>query len=80
MQAIITKYLGPTNSRGSRIVAKCWAGKVTVPWDYRLEVRENHEAAAKALIEELVQSYSVPWDIVAAGNMPDGPGYAFIIQ
>jgi hypothetical protein len=52
MQAILTKYLGPTNTKGGRVTAR-WAEtgrKVTEPWDYELDVRENHEAAARALV------------------------------
>jgi len=53
MQAIETTYFGPTNTRGSRVVAKCQAGKVSVSWDYALSVEENHDAAAKALASKL---------------------------
>lgn len=80
MQTIITKFLAPTNSRGSRVIAKSWNGKVTVPWDYRLEVRENHEAAAKALIADIKERCGIDWNIKATGNLPDDTGYAFIIE
>ena len=40
MQAIVTKYLGPTTYRGSRIVARCQAKKITVPYTY--ESRNEH--------------------------------------
>lgn len=29
-QAIVTKFLGPTNYRGSRVKATCQAGSVTI--------------------------------------------------
>lgn len=48
MQAITTKYVGATNTRGSRIVASADAGRVTVSWDYALDVFENHKKAAEA--------------------------------
>lgn len=32
MQAIVTKYLGPTNHRGARIVAKAQAGRKVYAW------------------------------------------------
>lgn len=53
MQAIITKYFGPTNSRGSRIKAQCAAGSVTIPYPYALWGQERHRAAAVALCQKL---------------------------
>ena len=52
-QAITTKYLGPTNHRGSRVKATCDAGSLTVPWDYALNVEDNHAAAVNALAAKL---------------------------
>jgi hypothetical protein len=39
-----TKYLGPTDTRGARVVAKhLTTGKrVTAGWDYALDVEANH--------------------------------------
>ena len=48
-QAITTKYLGPTNHRGSRVKATAEAGSVTVPWDHSLDTELNHFEAAHAL-------------------------------
>lgn len=48
MQAIVTRFLAPTNHRGARIKATAQAGALTVPWDYALGVEENHRAAALA--------------------------------
>lgn len=53
MQAIITRYHGPTNSRGSRIVAHCQAGRVTHHWNYELNPQGNHRAAALELARRL---------------------------
>lgn len=52
MQAIATKYLGPTNHRGSRVKATAWAGSITVSWDHRLNSESNHRAAAEALAKK----------------------------
>ncbi len=52
MQAIETKYLGPTNFRGARIKASAEAGSVTVPYDHALNVEGNHDAACKALVRK----------------------------
>ena len=53
LQAIETHSLGPTDHRGRRVVATCYAGRVVVPWDYELNPAENAAAAAVALIESL---------------------------
>lgn len=56
MRAIITRYLGPTNHRPSRVKAYAGkAGSVTVPWDYSLpdNITANHRSAALALMDML---------------------------
>jgi hypothetical protein len=32
-QAIETKYIGPTNTRGAKVKASCYAGSLTIDWD-----------------------------------------------
>jgi hypothetical protein len=53
--AIETKYVGPTNARGARIVARAGndAGRLTVYWDHSQGLEENHKAAARALAAKL---------------------------
>ena len=53
MQAIQTKYHGPTNVRGSRISATCAAGRVVVDYDHALNNDQNHKRAAAALLRKL---------------------------
>ena len=53
MQAIRTRYHGPTNTRGSRISAQCTAGKLSVAYNHALNGDENHKAAACALRDRL---------------------------
>ncbi len=53
MQAIRTRYHGPTNSRGSRIIAKCGAGSVTMPYNHALNLDGNHAAAARLMLERM---------------------------
>lgn len=52
-QAITTKYLGPSNVRGSRVKASCQAGSLTLDWTHSLNGNENHMAAAQALANRL---------------------------
>lgn len=81
-QAIVTKYLGPTNHRGSRIKATCEAGSITVPYDHALSGEGNHCAAAHALIRQLGWGDGVapltgtPSHV--GGGLPGG-GYCFVM-
>lgn len=51
-QAISTRYLGPTNSRGARVVASAEAGRKIYSWDYALDAYANHAAAALQFAQE----------------------------
>lgn len=53
MQAIRTKYLGPTNFHGARLSAVCYAKRIVIPWDHALNAPENHAAAARDLATRL---------------------------
>jgi hypothetical protein len=57
MVAILTKYIGPTNFKGSRVKAFTAQGKysssLTLSWDDALSVEANHIAAAEALASRL---------------------------
>lgn len=53
MQAIITKYHGPSNVTGSRISAQAAAGKIFVSYDHALDLEGNHQAAARELVQKL---------------------------
>jgi hypothetical protein len=66
MQAIITKYFGPTNSRGSRIKAQCAAGSITIDYPHELSGMDCHAAAAKALVHKL------GWDNENYGDLLGG--------
>lgn len=49
MQAITTTYRGPTNTRGSRIIARCAAGRITFGYLHEHNIDRNHALAAAAL-------------------------------
>ena len=49
MQAIVTRFHGPTNNRGSRYSATACAGRVYVESDGRFGPDKNCELAALAL-------------------------------
>lgn len=49
---ITTKFLGPTNHRGSRIKATGPFGSVTVSYDSALDNSANYDAAVKAYCDK----------------------------
>ena len=76
---IRTKYLGPTNYRGSRITAvhkrdSERTQRVTIPWDHALDGMENAKAAALALCAKW--PYEQTMTLVACGF--DHDHYYFI--
>ena len=73
MQAITTKYIGPTNYKPGRIKATCQAAKITVSWDHALSMEANHDMAALALRVHL--GWSGTW---IAGALPDGSGNVYV--
>lgn len=52
MQAIVTKFLCPTNHRGARIKAECERGSVVVSADTGGDFDSRHAAAAQKLVEK----------------------------
>lgn len=74
MQTVETKFLGPTDSRGSRVKAKAEAGSVTLSWDHALGLEENHDAAARALIVKLEWTER-EW---VRGSAQNGSGYVYV--
>ena len=53
MQAIETRYCGPTETKCARIRASCESGSLYVNYDHYLDPEENHYAAVKALCDKL---------------------------
>jgi hypothetical protein len=67
MQAIITKFIGPTNHRGARIKAIAAAGSVTVPYKYGTNTDGAHRVAAVAFCDK----FDWEFDHVSE-ELPDG--------
>jgi hypothetical protein len=72
MQAITTKFIGPTDLRGARIKARCQAGSKTVGYTYHRRERD-HACAVAALLQKL--GWGGDW---VSGGLPDGRGDAFV--
>lgn len=49
MQAIQTRYFGPSNTKGARIKASCESGSITIGYPYEFSEMDCHALAAKAL-------------------------------
>lgn len=52
-QVIKTKYIGPTNTKGSRIKASCGAGSKTIQYRDELSIDKNHKLAIDMLFVQL---------------------------
>ena len=88
-QAIITKFLGPTHTKGARIKATWLTGSVTVDYhslDGSLNCEGRNRQAAQALIDKINRernpSAGLTWYLmdVRGLGMPDQTGYAFGIE
>lgn len=72
MKAIITKYHGATDTRGSRISATDTdRNRVSIPYPYELSGEAVHRAAAEALCDKM------GWSKNLLGGGIKG-GYAFV--
>lgn len=79
MIAIHTKYISPTNTRGSRIKAYTTTGfAVTIPYPYALSYENCHFEAVKALVSK----HKLDWDLtnMRYGDSADGKGYSFCFE
>lgn len=75
MKAIWTRYKGPTDCRGSRIIATDEDGnRVTVPYDHALSGASVHAVAARALVAKMGWG---PCTMIAGGIKN---GYCFVFK
>ena len=76
-QAIETKYLGPTDHRGARVMVKAAAGRMYIPWDHELDADQNHRVAAKKFASALgwYEGESGLW---AGGGKANGGGNVYV--
>lgn len=80
MHAIITKFHGPTNTRGSRVSASAAGRRVYVAYDHSYASYDNHGRAVEALCQdrqwpvgEVNEHGHFRW---TGGEIPNG--YAFV--
>jgi hypothetical protein len=72
-QAIETRYMRPTNTRGGRIKAAAWGGSVTIHYPHECNMEDAHKLAAQTLLDKM------GWtgDFAQGGNAK-GDGYLFV--
>lgn len=92
-QAIVSKFFGPTNTRGARIQVTSWQGKTTFAYDYGLEASDNHLAAIKEHIAKISKDATnridspIEYKIIGEsenywefmGAVPAGNGYIVVV-
>lgn len=78
VRVVMTRYHGPTNTRGSRISARTAGGdsRVSIPWDYAVGVVENHVTAARRLADQL--GWARPGTAPSGISAVKGGGYLVI--
>ena len=70
MQAIRTQYKGPTNTRGSRIIATSYKARTVYPYDHELDLDDNHSRAAELHAAKAWHTDGPAQ--LAHGTLPDG--------
>ena len=73
MQAIITKFLPCTNTKGSRIKATCQAGSIIIDYPHELSGMACHAKAAYALLSKM------HWDYKLVGGQLPSHDYSFVM-
>lgn len=76
MIAIHTKFIGATNTRGSRIKAYTASGfSASIPYPHA----ESYEIAHFQAVKELVRKHKLDWNLsdMRFGDSADGKGYVY---
>lgn len=82
--AVETRYHGPTNARGSRISGRDVCRRVSLPWDYALNVADNHARVAQKICDqrnaELGATATKRWTIAGYAESPSAKtSYVFFL-
>ncbi len=82
VKIIETKFIGPTNTRGSRIVAQdSNKNKITVNYEHSLSVEDNHVQACHDLLYKLSGFNPDSMLVVdSMGSSISGKGFVFSIR
>ena len=87
---IVSKFIAPTNTKGSRIQVKSWKRTTYFNWDHTLSAELNHIRAIREHVarisEEAQREYKIVGDVDGAqayefmGATPDGSGSSVIVR
>lgn len=77
LMSIETRYLGPTNARGSRIKAIFPSLAIIVPYDHG--ATNAHNMAATELLERLINIGEVPEGTKLLGRIQTPRGYIYTL-
>lgn len=76
MKAIVTRYYGPTNTRGARIVASAHGVRsVSIGYPHELDSEDAHKLAAKTMCDK----YAWQKRGLVMGTLPNGDN-VFVMQ
>jgi hypothetical protein len=77
--ALITRYLGPTDSRGSRIRATLGEFRTSVPYDYAArDTLDAHRVAVDVLLDRVAARTGDRLRVTGIGSLPTG--YVFTVE
>lgn len=77
-RAYTTRYAGPTDTRGARVIARSVKGTKTFPWHHEIDSYANHEGAARAAARSHGLDLRTENEDVPSAALPDGSGYVFL--
>lgn len=78
---IHTKYQGPTNTRGSRMIATCYNPRrqLSISYDYDIDVTSNHNKVAY-LLSKLIKGKGHFNPLVNLRETRSGKGYIYQVE
>jgi hypothetical protein len=77
-RAVTTRFAGPTDASGARVIVRSVKGTKTYPWQHELDTYANHESAARAAARSQDINLWTSNDYVPSASLPDGSGYVFL--
>ena len=84
MMIVYTRFAGPTNTQGSRIIATSThfgkGGKTFHNYDHALTGEENHRAAAWKFAAKHTANPTDCYELVGVSDNPSGSGQAWIFK
>ena len=77
---LYTRYVGPTNTRGAKIMAyeKSGGRGKKVMFDYDYAASDRHQTAAIEYLRKRIMEKDEQWRLIAHSDNPSGTGYAYL--